>query len=136
RGTARSTQDPSVEREIVVHHAVHIEPPLDGRAHSCTVEFLHPAHGCDSRGHVSDEKSSLSVAHDLEHRSAAGCDHGGAAGHRLDDAEAEGLVEVDEVQERSCSAEQLSAPVGADRTEVAHTLTVDPRLDELLEIVA
>ena len=68
--------------------------------------------------------------------SRGGRDHRRAAGHRLDDAEAERLVEVDQVQERPRAAEQLAAPSRPDRADVAHALAVDMRLDELLEVVA
>ena len=52
----------------------------------------------------------------LGHRAAAERDHRRAAGHRLDDAEAERLLEPDEVQQRVGAAEQLrSAPPARPR---------------------
>ena len=54
--------------------------------------------------------------------------------HRLDDAVAERLVEVDEVQERVGVAEDGRAFGGADRPDVAHPVAVEVRRDLLVEV--
>src|SRR5581483_12065546 len=94
------------------------------------------AHGGDGVVERLDEEAVLAVPHDLDHRSAPPGDHRRAAGHCLDDAEAERLVEVHEMQERERTAEQASAPPWTARADVANVLAVEPRLHEALEVVA
>src|SRR5207248_8213293 len=54
---------------------------------------------------------------------------------RLDDAEAERLVEVDEMKQRCRAAEHVSPAVCPDGTDVRHART-ESRLHEPLEVVA
>ena len=68
---------------------------------------------------VIDEEPVLAVTDDLRHRAAPRRDDRRPAGHRLDDAEAERLVEVDEVQQCSRPAEQVTTAIGPDRADVA-----------------
>ena len=81
-----------------------------------------------------DEESVLAIADELGHRTALGGDDRRAAGHRLHDAEAERLVEVDEVHECPRSAEERVAPIPIHRPDVRHTFPVDERRDEPLEV--
>ena len=60
----------------------------------------------DGAGDVGDEHSGHTVVDELGHGAPVERDDGGAAGHRFDDAVAERLVEVDEVQQRSGTAEE------------------------------
>ena len=87
---------------------------LDGRAHRSPVKAVRQANCGDRLVDRVDEEAVLAVADDLGHRSARVRDHRRSARHRLDDAEAERLVEVDEVQKRPGPAEQVSAALGAD----------------------
>ena len=74
------------------------------------------------------------VHDDLGHRAAATGDHRRPAGHRLDHAQAERLVEVDQVQQ--CRAPpRTSRLFGAHRADVAHAVVVDVRRDLALEVV-
>ena len=85
-------------------------------------------------GDVRDEVAGLPGVDDLAHRTALERDHRRAAHHRLDDRQAERLGEGDRVQERGCAAENLRASAGADRAEVRDPVSVDPRLDALVEV--
>src|SRR4029078_1723031 len=60
-----------------------------------------------------DEKGVYTIADDLRHRSPWMGDHRRSTRHCLDDAEAERLVEGDEVEEGPRSGEELA---GASRT--------------------
>ena len=54
-----------------------------------------------------DEEAGDAVVDELGHRAASKRDHRCAAGHRLDDAVPERLVEADQVQQRVSASEQL-----------------------------
>ena len=68
------------------------------------------------------------------HRAAVEGDHRGAAGHRLDHRQAEGLVEADEVEERTRLAERPRAGFAADDAAEDHVVVVDVRRDLTLVI--
>ena len=123
--------DPPVDGEVVVHHALRVEALLDRRADTLPVQAARGSDRGNRVGERADEEAVLAVADDLGHRAARVCDHRRAARHRLDDAEAERLVEADQVQERTRAAEQRCALAGLYRTDVADPVTVDPRRDEL-----
>src|SRR5581483_10327550 len=128
--------DAPVQREVVVDHPAGGEAALDARAHRAPVEpgsLRDRARGFADGVH---EIAVLAVADELAEGAARTGDHRRAAGHRLDDAEPERLLEVDEMDERPRAAEQPGAAVGADRAEVADVLPVEPRLDLLLEVGA
>ena len=71
---------------------------------------------------------------ELRHRAPPERDHRRPAGHRLDDAEPERLLEVDEMQERASAAEQLDPLRRPDRPDVPDPVAVDPRGDVLVEV--
>ena len=72
----------------------------------------------------------------LAHRAARVGDDRRAAGHRLDDAVAERLVEVDEVQQGVRSRRALRrASAASTGAEVAHPLAVDVRRDLVAEVL-
>src|SRR5690348_11792103 len=127
---------PSVEGEIVVHHSVDVEAADDGRPYSRAVKRLRIVDCGNSRVEGVDKEAVLRVTYDLAHRAALSSDDRRATRHRLDDAEAERLVEVDEVQERPRTAEQGSAAVGPYRADVPHAYPVQAGFHELLEITA
>ena len=62
-------------------------------------------------------------------------DHRRAARHGLDDAEAERLVEADEVEEGPRSGEQLAAAIGTYGTDVGDPLSAEPGFDASLEVL-
>ena len=78
------------------------------------------------------QKSVAALTDDLRQGADASCDHRGAARHRLGDAEAERLVEADEMQERVGSSEHLGAPSGFDRADVLHAVVNDVEDDAWL----
>ena len=82
----------------------------------------------------STRKPGQAVGDQLGHRAAGVGDDRRAACHRLDDAVAERLVEVDEVQEGVGAAEHGCAVGGGDRSEVADAVAVDVRGDLLVEV--
>ena len=84
-----------------------------------------------------DEEPGRPVVDQLGHRAAVVGDDRRAAGHRLDDAVAERLVEVDEVQQGVGAAEDLGALLGRrDRTEVADPVAVEVGRDLVAEVAA
>ena len=90
------------------------------------------------RGHGARRRrrrgSRSAVLDQLGHRAALEGDHGRAARHRLDDAVAERLVEVDQVQQGVRAAEQLGSLVRADRAEERDALAVESRRAPLVEV--
>src|SRR5581483_11227186 len=83
-----------------------------------------------------DEEAVLGWPDDLAHRAAPSCHDRGPARHRLDDAVAERLVEVDQVRERPRGAGQVRAAVGPDGADVGHAGAVETRFDEALEVAS
>ena len=75
-------------------------------------------HGGNGAVDVLDQESGGPVGDQLRHRAAVERDDGRPARHRLDDAVAEGLVEVDQVQQRVRAAEQTDRVGRADGTDV------------------
>src|SRR5436190_12298833 len=94
-----------IEGEVVVHHPVDVEAPFYRGAHSCPVKRPRRIDGCGGLVERIDEETVHVVTHDLAHRAALSSNHRRATGHRLDDAEAERLVEVDEMQQHPGAAE-------------------------------
>ena len=62
-------------------------------------------------------------------------DHRRSAGHCFDDAEAERLVEADEVEQGPRSGEELAAAIRTYRADVPDPFPVEPGLDGSLEVV-
>ena len=91
------------------------------------------------RGHrridVVDQKAGHPVLDQLAHRASRIGDDRRATGHRLDDAVAERLVEVDQVEQGVGTAQHLRAHGGIDGAEVAHLLAVDVRRDLVAEVL-
>ena len=113
-----------------------VEAMLDRRAHRRPSSPGRRLYRVDRFLGGPDEEAVLTIADDLGHRSARVGDHRRSARHRLDDAEAERLVEADEMEECARAAEQLAATIGTDRADVPHPLAVETRLDGLLEVLA
>ena len=78
--------------------------------------------------------SGHALVDNLGHRAAAIGDDRGAACHRLHDGQAERLIEMDRVQQRSRITEDLRPPLRADRPEEYDLVPVDVRLDGVGEI--
>src|SRR4029079_15493339 len=93
------------------------------------------AHPDDRFPERADQETVHTVADDLRHRSTWMGDHRRSARHCLDDAEAERLVEADEVKERPSSGEELAAAIGAYGADVRDPFSVEPRLDGSLEVL-
>ena len=82
-----------------------------------------------------DKEAVHTIADDFRHRSAGMGDHRRAARHRLDDAEAERLVEADEVEQGPRSGKELAAAIGTDGADVRDPFSVEPGLDGSLEVL-
>ena len=72
------------------------------------VERGDPLDGGHRAVDIGDEEPGDSLVDQLLHRATGNRDHGCPAGHRLDDAVAEGLVEIDQVEQRVGAAEELA----------------------------
>ena len=128
-------RDAVIELEIVVDHAVGVEAALDRGAHERPVHRGGRAHAVDRFLERADQEAVHAFADDLGHRSAWMGDHRRSAGHRFDDAEAERLVEADEVEEGPRSGEELAAAIRTDGADVRDPLSVEPGLDGSLEVL-
>ena len=83
-----------------------------------------------------DEEAGRPVLDQLGHRAAPEGDHGRAAGHRLDDAVPERLVESDQVQQRVRATEQLRTIRARSPGRRYDTrVPVDPGGDQLVEVL-
>ena len=95
--------------------------------------------GCSDRGYrridVVDEKAGDPVRDQLAHRASRVGDDRRATGHRLDDAVAERLVEVDQVEQGVRTPQYFGALRLVDGAEVAHLLAVDVRRDLVAEVL-
>ena len=137
RGPPRRVErhDPLVDGQVLVHHPLDIEAFFDRCAHRPPFERRRLADCCDRLLDGLDEETVLTVADQFRHRSARAGDHRGSAGHRLDDAEAERLVEVDQVQERARAAEQFAARARARPARGRSPALHRERFHEPLEVL-
>ena len=88
----------------------------------------------DRRLDVVGQVPGHALVNHLGHRAAPVGDDRGAARHGLHDGQAERLVEVDRVQQRSRIAEDIRAAPRADRAEEDDLVPVDMRLHGVGEI--
>ena len=128
--------DPPVDGEVLVHHPLDVEALLDRRAHRGAGPAppqrrpRRPPRRANRRGSRSRRRGSSRAS------SRGAGDHRGAAGHRLDDAEAERLVEVDEVQQRARATQQFAAaPRGRPGPRYVTRSPSSAGFDEPLEVL-
>ena len=93
------------------------------------------AHADDRCLERADQEAVHTIADDFGHRSAGMGDHRRSASHRFDDAEAERLVEADEVEERPRTGEEVAAAIGTHGADVRDSFSVEPGLDGSLEVL-
>lgn len=118
-GPAATADRLLVDGDVLVDHAVYAEAGDGDVSDGGAVEGGDLVDGGDSVVEVGDESAGGVVVDELAHGSPVEGDDRGAAGHGFDDAEAEGLVEVDEVQQGASASEEVGSVVGADRPEGA-----------------
>src|SRR6185295_19310687 len=109
-----------VRREVLAGHAIETEVGDGVLSYLCPVECPDPRHRFDRLFDVADEEPGHGVLDELRHGSASIGHDGRATRHRLDDAVAERLLEVDEVQQRDGAAEHVGPELGPDGSDVAH----------------
>ena len=86
---------------------------LDVLACSRAIELIEALHRSRGFVEVGYNESRLTVENDLRNRAPADRDHGNPAGHRFDHAQAERLIEADQMKERIRTRKDLGALVGA-----------------------
>ena len=103
-----------VNLEVRIYHPVAAETDHRLLADGTTVDRGGSAHGEYGLVNVIDQEAGASVVDQLRHRPSTGGHYRGPAGHGLDDAEAEGLLEVDQMEEGVSPAEEGVAVLRAD----------------------
>ncbi len=119
RPFARLTDHPSVHVDVGVDHPVVPEAGHRLGPDPVTIQRPDPGHGVDGAGHVRHQVPRRAVVDELGHGTPVEHDDRCAARHGLDHAEPEGLVEVDEVEQRQGPAEEGGTILGQHR---AHEL--------------
>ena len=110
---------------MVLNHTVDTEPRDGASMDDQTVQPYSRADGVDRRLDVASQVPGHALVNHLGHRAAPVGDDRGAARHSLHDGQAERLVEVDRVQQRSRVAEDIRAALRADRAEEDDLIPVD-----------
>ncbi len=105
----RRADHPLVNLDVRIDHAVAAETGHRVLADGAPVERAGSADGEEGLVNTVDQETSASVVDQLRHRSPTGGHYRRPAGHGLDNAETEGLVEVDEMQESVSAAEEAVA---------------------------
>ena len=105
-GSVASAEHPLVHLEVRIDHAVAAEAGHRILADSTTVERGGSADGKDGLVNIVDQEAGASVVDQLRHRPPTGGHYRRPAGHGLDNAEAEGLLEVDEMEEGISATEK------------------------------
>lgn len=85
-----------IDGEVAVRQALPGEVGLDVRAAAMALELVDAICGMYGAFDSVNEKAGLAIHDRLGKRSACNGDHWRAAGHRLDNAEPEWFIEVDE----------------------------------------
>ncbi len=101
-----SADHPLVNLEVRIDHAVAAEAGHRILANGTTVERGGSADGEEGLVNIVDEEAGASVVDQLRHRPPTGGHYRRPACHGLDDAEAEGLLEVDEMEESIGATEE------------------------------
>ena len=83
---------------------------------------------------VFDYEPAFALDDDLGHGSSAIGDHRSPASHGFDDAEAERLIEADQMEQGSRPTEDCATPLRAHRSQVGDHRVVEVRLHFALEI--
>src|SRR6202158_3977979 len=125
----------TVARHVAVGHLVLREAGLDGCAAAGAINLTDPSDGFDGLVQGVDQEAGHPVLDEFGHRAPFEGDDRGAASHRLDDGEAERLVEVDQMQQRAGLAKRPGSRRSTDRPEIRYPLAVDGRGDPPVEIV-
>src|SRR6202521_773476 len=125
----------TVERHVAVGHSVHREAGLDGGSAAGAIDLTDPSDGFDGLVQGVDQEAGHPVLDEFGHRAPFEGDDRGAASHRLDDGEAERLVEVDQMQQRAGLAKRPGSWRSTDRPEIRYPVAVDARGDPPFEIV-
>src|SRR5438445_12337925 len=99
-GVPVKLDDALVDGEVVVHHPLDVEARFHRCPHGRAVEVTQGGDRLDRLLLGIDEETVLPGTDDLRHRAASPRNDRRPTSHRLDDAEAEWLVEVAEMQQR------------------------------------
>ncbi len=110
------------------------EAGRDGRAAGGAVDLVDPGDGLDRAVEAVDEETGDAMIDQFGHRAAIAGDDWGTARHRLDHREAEKLVEIDQVEQRTGRTQRPRAGVAGDRAVVDDPSAVDRGRDLALVI--
>lgn len=126
--------DRIVDANIIIDHALTAETRGDICMDAYAIKRGDLGQRCYRLIQCVDDPARLGVAHDFRHRSAPVGQHRRAAGHRFNHAQAERLVEADQMQQGACATQQCIALNRPDRADIAHAIAIDMWRDLLIKV--
>ena len=97
-----STEDPLVQVQVVIDHALSREVTLHVAARCLAVEFTESPDRCHGPLDIArlNQEAADAIVDQLGHLSSLKCDHRCARGHRFDHGKPKWLLELNQMQQR------------------------------------
>src|SRR5262249_439231 len=126
----------AINVDVVFDHSLAAEILFNVPSKGACLRIRNRTQSFNRAVHAADDETGFAVLDYLRNQAARLSDYPRAPSHCFDHAQPKRLVEAYQMQHRISISENLISQLGADRTDVFHTVTIDAGLNLSLKVFA